>query len=295
MNQGKNCVHIFMVNFRNMILLIWADASNQGGNNLFGKKCTISGFQTYTAYRNSCYNFMNMSKLNYQDAENQCKSQGTGAHLLSITDAFEQGFINHFLGQMAKKDAYLIGLQSKGLSDTNDTQLFEWSDGWPIYYTNWMKNEPRLTRTPQDQCVVLINNENLPRTWRTVNCSTPFHYICKVTRAPLPVSGPTNGVCPKLNGNTDKSLEWVNLHKGSQYCYWFSTERKGLQGSTGIQSRADASFNCRRRNGTLVSLHSRHDSMIIMSRLLTNKYFATNYYYGTWLGLSRDPEGQLSH
>ena len=268
------------------------DPSVSAGINILAKKCNITGFEKFIRYQNSCYSLFDdpSTKLSFLDAENHCKSLGTGGHLASIGNSYESAFTRYYMEQRGKANQYLIGLQSIAESDTNDTQLFVWSDDWPVYYTNWKVLEPKLPKTPEDQCVVQNNvkDKYVIGAWNTVSCNSPYSYMCKVTKSPKPNvhSGATNGFCPKLNGNTDRSLDWVNLHKVLPYCYWFSIDRKSDVGASGYQSWSDASFHCRRRNGTLVSFHAQDEVNILMTRL--KKY---DYFYGIWIGLSKNPEG----
>ena len=97
-----------------------------------------------------------------------------------------------------------------------------------------------------------------------------------------------SGVCPHLNGVTDPNLFWVDLYKRSRYCYWFSIDLKDFVGNN-LMSWSDASFHCHRRNGTLVSIHSPHELMLLRSKL-----FQPESSYNTWIGLYKDPNGMLS-
>ena len=53
-------------------------------------KCTMKGFETYWPYNENCYSFSKQAK-SWHDAEKDCQSQG--AHLISITDTYEQSFV----------------------------------------------------------------------------------------------------------------------------------------------------------------------------------------------------------
>ncbi len=92
-----------------------------------------------------------------------------------------------------------------------------------------------------------------------------------------------NGICPKLNTNNTKLL-WLHLDKRSKYCYWFSVDYNMY--GTGQVSWADASFLCHERNGTLPSIHSSHD-LLLMSNKITKS--SSN----TWIGLYKTPNGLL--
>ena len=219
----------------------------------------------------------------FSDAENSCKNMGQGAHLVSIVDAFESAFLKYYVKQWGKSDFYWVGLRSVIDATVNVTQVFEWTDDWPVYYTNWDDYEPQFAGLAQEECVNFAKSNG---TWRTTMCATSLAYICKKSIDPLPqMESDKSGTCPQLDGNYDKSLSWVNLDKRSPFCYWFSVDRKGRM-STGVQTWADASFHCRRRNGSLASIHSTHEIM-----LMKNYLNRTGTYYNTWIGLSKDPKG----
>lgn len=228
------------------------------------------------------------TKVGFSDAEQSC--QKAGAHLVSIVDAYEESFLRYYLWKNGKLNRYWIGLQSQVESTTDDvvnaSQVFEWTDKWPVYYTHWAEQEPKTLEEPQDQCVSM---GRLTGNWLTDQCDNLKPYICKVSQDKPPEDeAARNGYCPTLNDNTDPSLNWVNLHKGTPFCYWFSTERKGLRGTAGLASYSDARFHCQRRNGTLVSIHSPHQMNLITTRLAKT----TNGFI-SWIGLSRNPSGKF--
>ena len=90
-----------------------------------------------------------------------------------------------------------------------------------------------------------------------------------------------SGVCPQLNNVTDKSRKWVDIDRRSTSCFWFSSVKNSLTGG-GVQTRSKASSLCRQRNGALISIHSKHDLMLLKTKLTKDRYF------NTWIGLSTD-------
>jgi hypothetical protein len=90
-----------------------------------------------------------------------------------------------------------------------------------------------------------------------------------------------NGSCPKLN-TTDKKLLWTDIDNRSKYCYWFSSD---MPNDEGLSSWADASFHCRKRNGTLASIHSYHDLSLMKSKIIGK--------HNTWIGLYQSPYGKV--
>ena len=212
-----------------------------------------------------------------------------GAHLVSIVDKYEESFLRYYLNQNGKFTQYWIGLQSKPdpTVNINVSQVFEWTDDWPVYYTNWKTLEPKVLvdSTDLNQCVYMYKQTG---NWIATNCTTLMSYVCKISEVKPPViNGNRSGYCPTIYDNTDRSLNWVNLHKGMPFCYWFSTEKKGIKEVTGLYSYSDARFHCQRRNGTLVSIHSTLQMKLIANRLSTKVAS-----FSSWIGLSRNSSGK---
>ena len=124
--------------------------------------------------------------------------------------------------------------------------------------------------------------------WTMTNCNTTMGYLCKVSSdKPDTINGKRNGHCPDLNENIDSSLSWIDLHPSLSHCYWPSTERRGGYIHE-VMAYSDASFHCRRRNGTLVWIHSSPES-----KLLTNRLSNDVPDFHAWIGLQTDPNGQV--
>jgi hypothetical protein len=231
-------------------------------------------------YRNSCYSLFDDPNglLDFNTAETKCQSMN-GAHLVSIVNPFEYSFLKYYITQNGKEDQYWIGFYATRVSDNNVSQLFKWTDNWPSYFTQWDDNEPLFAGEADQECVFQLKQNG---TWRTGNCTANKGYICKKSINPLPqMNSVVNGICPKVNA-TNKKLLWLDLDKRSQYCYWFSVDNNMY--GTGQVSWADASFQCRKRNGTLASIHNNHDLSLLRNKI-------TNSRANTWIGLNKQPNG----
>jgi hypothetical protein len=212
----------------------------------------------------------------WNNAEAACEKMN-GAHLLSVVDPFEYAFIMYYLTQYAKSDQFWIGFYAD-ISDNNVTQGFKWTDKWPNYFTKWDNNEPYLANQTVKQCVYQSKSNG---TWHTAHCLEKRSFICKTTLNTLPkMNINMNGSCPKLN-TTDKKLLWTDIDNRSKYCYWFSSD---MPNDEGLSSWADASFHCRKRNGTLASIHSYHDLSLIKSKIIGK--------HNVWIGLYQSPYGK---
>jgi len=203
-----------------------------------------------------------------------------GAHLVSIVDQFEYAFLMYYLTQYGKSDQFWIGFYANGFSDSNVSQVFKWTDNWPNYLTKWDDNEPQFAGQADKECVYQSRTNG---TWRTADCVGKRSFICKTTLNQIPkIQSSLNGTCPKLN-TTNKNYLWTDLDKRSQYCYWFSSN---LPYGQGMSSWADAAFQCKQRNGTLASIHSNHDLLLMKEKL-------TRFRYNTWIGLYKSALGKL--
>jgi hypothetical protein len=234
-------------------------------------------------YRNSCYSFFDdpNSFLDFNTAEEKCLSMN-GTHLVSIVNSFEYSFLKYYITRNGKADQYWIGFYATGVSDTNVSQLFKWTDDWPNYFTQWDNNEPLFAGQADQECVFQLKQNG---TWRTGDCTANKAYICKKSVNPLPqMNSVVNGICPKINA-TNKKLLWLDLDKRSQYCHWFSIDYNMY--GRGLVSWADASFQCRKRNGTLASIHNNHDLSLLRNKISNTRYSDTN----TWIGLYKVPNG----
>lgn len=72
--------------------------------------CTMEGFSDYRAYGESCFKFIEQP-MSYQGAKDNCASEGS--ILASITDTYEQAFVELTLDINNRNDAWI------GLRDAN--------------------------------------------------------------------------------------------------------------------------------------------------------------------------------
>lgn len=96
-----------------------------------------------------------------------------GTDLVSIHDTDEQKFVV----DQAKKAGFHNGMWI-GLFDRNVEGGFVWSDGSPVQYVNWSRNEPNDYREQED-CVEMYLHENSYR-WNDNNCGRLNYWACKI-------------------------------------------------------------------------------------------------------------------
>ena len=57
----------------------------------------------------------------------------------------------------------------------DDSGVYKWLDGWPVFYTNWGTNEPSMG--DGEGCVRLTNRPE----WQDSGCANAHPFICKLS------------------------------------------------------------------------------------------------------------------
>ncbi|XP_063952038.1 C-type mannose receptor 2-like [Lytechinus pictus] len=124
----------------------------------WGNKCFqfVDYWETWTNHRNIC--------------------QSLGGDLASIRDRSEQAYIVTLL----ENEPYPVWI---GLNDQESEGLFTWSDGTPVLYTNWDRNEPNDNGHSED-CIVMFgsNSGNDPGVWNDAECTQKYKSLCQIPR-----------------------------------------------------------------------------------------------------------------
>lgn len=124
-----------------------------------------------------CIKIFNTGLVNYTDAETYCQKQTGEAHLITVSVAEEQEFVENFLKSNNVVDNIWIGL--KYVTVNND---YEWSDGTELHYTNWGEGSPK---NDPDYCVQMQTEVTDFGKWNDVTCSRKNLIICeKFNRGP---------------------------------------------------------------------------------------------------------------
>ncbi|XP_043530575.1 C-type mannose receptor 2-like [Chiloscyllium plagiosum] len=136
---------------------------------------------------NSCYQFNFQSTLSWSEARISCQQQNSD--LLSITELHEQTYINGLL------TGYSATLWI-GLNDLDIDGGWQWSDGSPLKYLNWERDQP--ANSFEENCGV-IRTESSGR-WQNKDCGIARPYVCKKK--------------PKTKDSTTKDVEelWIGLN-----------------------------------------------------------------------------------
>ncbi|XP_072570731.1 uncharacterized protein [Paramormyrops kingsleyae] len=140
----------------------------------WNEKC---GFWTPDPFNDYCYLFNYLSMRNWASAHADCVNQG--GNLLSITEPFEQAFIQ------AQIQVIPIGVALwMGGHDSVTEGGWEWNDGLPFRYVHWAAGQPD-DYFGEDCLSILVNTGY----WNDDNCDHQRGYICK-RRGNTPVPPP---------------------------------------------------------------------------------------------------------
>ncbi|XP_051907364.1 macrophage mannose receptor 1 [Hippocampus zosterae] len=204
----------------------------------------------YISWYLNCYKLVE-EPATWDAAQKACEQQG--ANLASIDMSYDQAFVAGVVLQ-GKADAW-IGLKLK------DDGSFAWTDGWPVFFTQWGPGEPDNLK--DEGCVSMRGSPLFHGTWNDTRCDQAKPYICKISSERPPVTpAPGDGKCLPF---------WIPY---GRYCYWVYNEQKGF-------SWPDSRHYCQEAKTELASFHSRAELEFIRNLNHTK-------YHNFWIGLTRD-------
>ncbi|XP_054161653.1 lymphocyte antigen 75-like [Oppia nitens] len=270
-------------------LLLSNDTTSQAIDNYYtGASFQLCEHLDYVRYRNNCYKAYDdehrQPGLDWTAANQQCKADHKNGSLLWFEDSYEYAFVKYWTQLQMKSIEFWIGLSA---NNNTDSVPYEWINDYPPYVRRWAPNEPQYQSHVHRQCVL---QNRLTGLWRSdAYCDDRRAFVCKVSE---PLAKQSNNtiyslaVCPEfVNSSSGSSIpstdttaatnRWINLHRQSPYCYWFSDQL--------TMDWPEASKHCRqRRGGRLVSVHSRHESELL-------RPFVQRYDRELWIGLTLSP------
>ncbi|KAM4567977.1 brevican core protein isoform 2-T2 [Fundulus diaphanus] len=115
-------------------------------------------------FQGFCYRHFS-KRQSWEAAEQHCRM--CGGHLLSVMTPEEQNHIN---------DKYRE-YQWIGLNDRTIEGDFRWSDGNPLLFENWYKNQPDSYFLSGEDCAVMVWHDG--GRWSDVPCNYHLSYTCK--------------------------------------------------------------------------------------------------------------------
>ena len=141
--------------------------------------------QGFVKFRENCYKVVTEAKT-FQQSEDACTAMGDKVHLASIADIAEEALAVVLGVQDSSRPSDPVDLWL-GLTKADD--VWTWTDGWPVAYTNWFN-----TSLNSETCATLHNQEIK---WFQTNCEETNQYICKWTNATKPPPPPPSR-CPEV-------------------------------------------------------------------------------------------------
>uniref|UniRef100_A0A672FZD2 Mannose receptor C-type 1 n=1 Tax=Salarias fasciatus TaxID=181472 RepID=A0A672FZD2_SALFA len=192
--------------------------------------------------------FINNDKLAMENARAYCRTNF--GDLAVITGESER----KFLWKQARKAHYYIGMT------VNLDKSFSWSDGTPVTYTAWERNEPNFANNDEN-CVTMYKSMGY---WNDINCGLEFPSICKrsshsINTTMVPTTVPKAGCAP----------EWLSFQSK---CYKIVTGKDN-------KNWQDARKYCHDQGGNLVSILNDREQAFLTTQML-------HHNQDLWIGMN---------
>uniref|UniRef100_A0A8C3LCY8 Secretory phospholipase A2 receptor n=1 Tax=Chrysolophus pictus TaxID=9089 RepID=A0A8C3LCY8_CHRPC len=199
-------------------------------------------------YNRNCYRLHKEGK-SWNDALNSCQSDSSG--LISISSMADAELLHNLLQRENITETW-IGLYSSNISD-----VFEWSDGIPVKFSYWHRQEPNTFQRIGQLCVSAQGPEGR---WKVKKCEDKSFYICKKAGEINTVSSDAESSCP----------EGWERHGG--YCYKIDSTPRSFE-------HASSGYFC---PSALVSVTNRFEQAFITSMIRSVVKLERTYF---WIGL----------
>ncbi|XP_061441866.1 LOW QUALITY PROTEIN: macrophage mannose receptor 1-like [Rhineura floridana] len=174
--------------------------------------------ESWLLFENKCYKifgFKEEEQNTWNSARSLCLDlQG---NLATVSNERVQAFLTSQLNNFLM-DAWI------GLNDINREDMFLWTDGRGVYYTNWAKGFPSSGYEGDREDCVAMKNRPLKEagSWRHFYCSEKKGYICQTNTDPqtsvLPSATPIYRI--RYNNNTyfflETKMTWKDARKSCE-------------------------------------------------------------------------------
>ncbi|KAM9712648.1 macrophage mannose receptor 1 isoform 1-T1 [Menidia menidia] len=210
--------------------------------------------KTFYKFGNDSYKLV-AQKMRWDEARRQC--QADDADLVSLLNPTIQAYISMLVAR--QNEPVWIGLNSNVTGGR-----FKWVDNWPLSYTNWGENEPKVN----DGCVYM----DVDNTWKTAPCTGTFYSICKKSQDIAPTDPPQlPGNCPE----SKRQRTWIPFRG---HCYSFHSSQ--------VDNWAHASVECLKMGASLVSIEDPSEGLFMQQNLELLQDGAKSF----WIGLYKSHE-----
>ncbi|XP_061172826.1 macrophage mannose receptor 1-like isoform X2 [Saccostrea echinata] len=195
-----------------------------------------------TPNSDSCYMFKK-EMITWSAAEDTCVKMG--AHLISIDNAHEQGYITGFLQSSVVYNTVWIGANTRSRHNG-----FRWSSGSPFVFYNWFPGQPDGQSSGSEECVSMFS---INGKWSDVSCGQKHYFICEKIR-PSRIS--TTPTIPTTDGYRKICPDGWKSYR--DHC--FLIERKKM-------SWGEASQFCRSKDSYLATIADQDEQNFLFSQL----------------------------
>ncbi|KAM6451461.1 macrophage mannose receptor 1-like isoform 1-T1 [Liasis olivaceus] len=214
--------------------------------------------ESWFLFENKCYKFFGIKEeeqKNWKAARSDCQKDEFGGNLATIPNERVQAFLTFHLNNF-RKDVWI------GLNDINEDQMYLWTDGKGVHYTNWDKGFPWTLGSSSEDCVVMKTwPYKIAGLWRNMHCSNKKGYICQTN------THPRYSLIPST------TPEQRFHYRNSSY---FIIETK--------MTWEDAKNSCERKDSTLASILDPFGLSYLWLKILKQKR-------AVWLGLNSNLTG----
>ncbi|KAF7246011.1 Macrophage mannose receptor 1 [Varanus komodoensis] len=218
---------------------------------------------SWLLFENKCYKmfgFKAEDQKTWDAARTACQGSEDGGNLATIPNEKVQAFLTYHLNNLPM-DAWI------GLNDINQEQMYLWTDGSGLHYTNWADGFP-LTgyEGDRDDCVAIkIRPSKEAGTWRHFRCSSSKSYICQANTNPKYSLPPSTTPAPRIRYNNSS---------------YFFIETK--------MTWKDAQLICQRQNSDLASILDPFSQSLLWLQV-------SKYKSPLWIGLNSNvTDGQYT-
>ncbi|XP_070582573.1 macrophage mannose receptor 1-like [Erythrolamprus reginae] len=209
--------------------------------------------ESWLLFENKCYKFFGSNKneqKSWKNAQKDCQKEEFGGTLVTILNQRVQAFLTFHLNEF-QHDLWI------GLNDIHEDQMYLWTSGRGLSYTNWDKGFPNS----QDCIVMKSYPYKSAGFWRNSYCSNTRPYICEAD------------VNPRYSILPSTTPEQRFRYRNSSY---FIIEAK--------MTWEDAKKSCERRDSSLASILDPFGVSYLWLKLLKHNTIV-------WLGLNSNQTG----
>ncbi|XP_070586118.1 C-type lectin lectoxin-Thr1-like isoform X2 [Erythrolamprus reginae] len=120
----------------------------------------------------NCYGYFE-EKLDWDGAELECQSYGSGYHLASILSPQEAALVSVYIRDKQGRPSNVW----TGLFDASGKGRWRWADESTYNHKAWLVNQPDNSNG-NEKCAELTIDSGF-KGWNDRSCSSPNSYICK--------------------------------------------------------------------------------------------------------------------